>query len=130
MCMSNHVYGIVVLRDDAGKGRLIPGKIVAPSEAHSGELCAPDSAETRPYEAMRPGSAIIMSLSSGLMPSRAAAFLDGLLSSLGGEPAADIGGVMVVVVVSVAGKELVWNPIRRHVAKPGGVVQLILLQPF
>jgi len=28
-----------------------------PSKVNSGELCAPDSAQTRPYEAMRPGRA-------------------------------------------------------------------------
>jgi REP element-mobilizing transposase RayT len=55
MCMPNHVHGIVILRDDAGRGGSISGKIVTPSEAHSGELCAPDSAQTRPYEATRHG---------------------------------------------------------------------------
>ena len=96
ICKTNHVYGLVILRDDAGRGGSIAGKIVTPSEAHScelcapdsaetrpyetgeivtpsevhsGELCAPDSAETRPYEAMRHGSAIVMSISSGMMPS-------------------------------------------------------------
>jgi len=50
MCMPNHVHGIVILRDDAGRGGSVPSKIVTPSKARSGELCAPDNAQTRPYE--------------------------------------------------------------------------------
>jgi hypothetical protein len=54
MCMPNHVHGIIMIRDIDGRGGSVPSKIVTPSKARSGELCAPDSAQTRPYQTIGP----------------------------------------------------------------------------
>jgi REP element-mobilizing transposase RayT len=60
ICMPNHVHGIMMLRDDTGRGGSVPGVIVTPSGAPSGESHLPEDAQTRPYAATRHGLPEIM----------------------------------------------------------------------
>jgi len=55
ICMPNHVHGIVILRDDTGRGGSVQGKVISQAETPAGTTPLPENAQTRPYDTTRHG---------------------------------------------------------------------------